>query len=117
MLGLALSYLAAAGWNNGTDLDSDRRRLIINGEQTEPFEHTYQVLISTDKYIHAGGQPTCGGSLYSARHVLTAAHCFDYDGLDPSRYFVYVHRWDLSKAKDHPTCSARFGVVEIRSRL
>ena len=47
---------------------------IIGGMETEPNKYPWQVGL-----IKPGFPVFCGGSIISAKHVLTAAHCFFID--------------------------------------
>lgn len=84
--------------------DSSLSTRIVQGTSVQP--HAYPWVIGIMK------QPTkvlCGGSIISSKHILTAAHCTEYD--DPLTYTIAVGMHDLKKpyskhtvkgAKPHP---------------
>jgi len=45
---------------------------IVNGEETEPHAHPYQVALIM-RYVFGTGM--CGGILIAEQHVISAAHC------------------------------------------
>ena len=45
---------------------------MVKGTETEPNEFPWQVLVKTTM---DGGVGSCGGSIISPQHVITAAHC------------------------------------------
>lgn len=77
---------------------------IVKGAEVEP--HSYPWVIGIMK------RPTkvlCGGSIISSKHILTAAHCTEYD--DPLKYTIAVGMHNLNSpyskhtvknAKPHP---------------
>mgnify|MGYP002842332253 CR=1 FL=1 len=73
---MALLSLLAGVATGLADSDSDfwtnRRQLIIGGNQASSFEHTHQVAISTKPKLQESTFH-CGGSLLAADVVLTAA--------------------------------------------
>ena len=70
-----LAGVATGLADSDSDFWSNRRQLIIGGNQASSFEHTHQVAISTKPKLQESTFH-CGGSLLAADVVLTAAHCF-----------------------------------------
>ena len=82
---------------------------IYGGEEATPHSIPWQVAIF-DHYVN-DSDPACGGTLISAKHVLTAAHCVE-DNTDCSRYSVGIgmhnrngsdgKRVDIDHISNHP---------------
>ena len=55
---------------------ANRATRIIGGSETEVNEYPWQVRLVYPGYPGSDGKtPLCGGSIISAQHILTAAHC------------------------------------------
>lgn len=54
----------------------NRQNRIVGGEDTEPNEYPWQAYVFVEDRNDPGFGISCGGSLISDRHVLSAAHCF-----------------------------------------
>ena len=79
---------------------SDAMRWIINGSEVTPYSLPWQVALVTS----GSNKPFCGGTLISARHVLTAAHCTDGLSRSPD---VMVGEHRITSTADgtrHGTC-------------
>merc|ERR1719195_729960 len=86
---------------------AQRQTRIVGGVETEVNEYPWQVgLVS-----RTGIRPWCGGSLLSARHVLTAAHCTVGQSAASIRVLVGEHDTTdsvadiraISAITDHPS--------------
>lgn len=67
---------------------------VINGFQADPGEWPFVVSIQLDGHKHF-----CGGSIWNANFILTAAHCtFDEGGkkLTAEQVTVYIGHTDIS---------------------
>ena len=136
---LLLAGVATGLADSDSDFWSNRRQLIIGGNQASSFEHTHQVAISTKPKLQESTFH-CGGSLLAADVVLTAAHCFkdalhcfSDDGGDAlvwdrtvspgsschlawADYHVGVHRYELGHPdahNEHPECSDTIRVERV----
>ena len=136
---LSLAGVATGLADSDSDFWSNRRQLIIGGNQASSFEHTHQVAISTKPKLQESTFH-CGGSLLAADVVLTAAHCFkdalhcfSDDGGDAlvwdrtvspgsschlawADYHVGVHRYELGHPdahNEHPECSDTIRVERV----
>ena len=73
---------------------------IVRGDDAPPYEYNWVVSILVD------GGFLCGGSLLSAQHVLTAAHCIEEEDGNkqdqPWRFLVGVFQHDRSGSSSHP---------------
>ena len=139
LLSLLLAGVATGLADSDSDFWSNRRQLIIGGNQASSFEHTHQVAISTKPKLQESTFH-CGGSLLAADVVLTAAHCFkdalhcfSDDGGDAlvwdrtvspgsschlawADYHVGVHRYELGHPdahNEHPECSDTIRVERV----
>ena len=73
--------------------------MIVNGSEVTPHSIPWQVLVRVQTI--SGKMRRCGGTLLTARHVLTAAHCI----IGPVHVVVEEH--DLDSEKDgikHEMC-------------
>ena len=70
----------------------DNARMIVNGSEVTPHSIPWQVLVRVQTI--SGKMRRCGGTLLTARHVLTAAHCI----IGPVHVVVEEH--DLDSEKD-----------------
>ena len=136
---LSLAGVATGLADSESNFWSNRRQLIIGGNQASSFEHTHQVAISTKPKLQESTFH-CGGSLLAADVVLTAAHCFkdalhcfSDDGGDAlvwdrtvspgsschlawADYHVGVHRYELGHPdahNEHPECSDTIRVERV----
>jgi secreted trypsin-like serine protease len=75
----ALPVTTVAPQSCGVKGSSSPSGKIVGGQETDPYEYPWQMLLS----IEEDGQTyTCGGSLLSSTYVVTAAHCVEsYTGL------------------------------------
>lgn len=70
-----------------------RSPLIINGKDTIPGEHPWQVSLQLKVYPWAPAQHFCGGALIDRQWVLTAAHCTELlpPGVPPFTVVTGLH--------------------------
>jgi len=65
---------------------------INNGEVAYPSQFPWQVLIGVEDSV-TGELSTCGGSLITHQHILTAAHCIDGRSVEEISVLVGNHDW------------------------
>ena len=66
LLVLASAAVPSLGGRTGRANDGDK---IVGGEVVEPHSIPFQVLVKFGNYVG------CGGSIYDAETIITAAHC------------------------------------------
>jgi secreted trypsin-like serine protease len=80
----------------------DRVRRIVGGSQAERCTLPWMVYIARD----LGKDDLCGGTLVSDRHVITAAHCYDFLGDSwPALYIGEYNRRDSNSRTKFVTSS------------
>jgi len=68
----------------------DRQQRIVSGHEVKPkYSRPYMVQIE-DEGQTADDKHWCGGSILTKRHVLTAAHCFDFEDVKKIENFTVV---------------------------
>ncbi|KAF0290577.1 Clotting factor B [Amphibalanus amphitrite] len=75
-----------------------RRSLEINGQTAELEQGRWPWMALLGERVNGQRRWTCGGTLISARTVLTAAHCVD--GRQPADLKVRLGEYDLSTTRD-----------------
>nr|AQM58406.1 venom s1 protease 29 [Pristhesancus plagipennis] len=69
---------------------------IVGGKETLPNEYPFPVILK----IKHDKLPLCGGSIISANHILTAAHCtYPFRGI---KFAVIIGEHDTSKSDETP---------------
>ena len=94
--------------NCGVAQQSASGNRIIDGDNTSEDEYPWQAFLVIKK--HNGKRISCGGSLISNQHILTAAHCTEHASEGGISAFLGEHdiRYRLghdvtiSKVTDHP---------------
>ncbi|XP_021957380.1 serine protease 27 [Folsomia candida] len=68
---------------------------IVGGEDAKMNEFPWQAAI-----VYAGTrQPKCGASVLNDRYILTATHCFWFDGMQADEVEVLIHAYILDMTK------------------
>ncbi|KAK4309430.1 hypothetical protein Pmani_018927 [Petrolisthes manimaculis] len=75
---------------------------IVNGAPATQGEFPYQVLVAP---IISGTQFQCGGSIIKTNWILTAAHCFFFDGVKASSVSVLAGDINQNSLTDLPVSS------------
>jgi secreted trypsin-like serine protease len=87
------------------DISRVRDPRIIGGHPASPGEFPYQIFI--ENVYNSSEILKCGGALYSAQYVVTAAHCMYFKDTktwaNPKRVWVTAGTNDLTEGVDAPT--------------
>ncbi|XP_055610369.1 chymotrypsin-2-like [Uranotaenia lowii] len=100
---LAIIWLLHARLNSGYKSYEESQQKIVGGIQArEPIPYQVSIQIMINSFYGFGPKTwahNCGGSIITAHHVLTAAHCLDK--IDPSRISVVSGTNDLREKGSH----------------
>ena len=83
---------------------------INNGYKVDPHRYPWQVWIIIDS---EDGLETCGGSIITEKHVLTAAHCLFNKSLEVDYIHVIVGTHDTMQLMDDVADGIVDDVIEI----
>jgi secreted trypsin-like serine protease len=78
---------------------------IVGGVPATPGAYPWQVSLVVSNISDAGRAHFCGGSIHSARWIITAAHCMA--GLTSSQFQAIVGTHTLSKSSDRQSVKRR----------
>ncbi|XP_014598200.1 PREDICTED: chymotrypsin-1 [Polistes canadensis] len=84
MIRFTMSYLAFFVVCLVATVFAEPPERVVGGTRAAIGEFPYQVS------IRIGNQHTCGGSIISSRHILTAAHCVNNWGGAPNNFYTVV---------------------------
>ena len=93
-----------------TKTEESFHRFVVNGEDVEPYEFPHMAAVGWLSWYDFSVKWNCGGSLITENFVMSAAHCMNFNGLEPN--VVRLGDIDL-ESSDDDAFMQQFGVQKI----